>query len=229
MIEVGGELQRARERGGFALEDVERHTHIRARYLEALEREQFDSGPERAYMRAFLVEYADFVELESGPLVEEFDRRFPAEPPPVFVFVEPSRRPIVVAALALGVLLVGIGALVQRDHTPPPPPSFTLRPSRPPIPITHRVIRRAQPRVRSKPGLLLVARGPCWVEAHTGGMRGGARVLYRTLRPGERVRLRGHRFWLRLGAPRNLEAFVGGRRLTLPRKTGNLVVRARTR
>jgi hypothetical protein len=229
MMEVGGALQRARERGGFALADVERQTHIRARYLEALERERFDSGLERAYMRAFLVEYADFVELEPGPLVEEFDRRFPAEPPPMFVFVEPSRRPIVLAALALGILLVGIGALVQRNHAPPPSPSFTLRPARPPIPITHRAIQRAQPRVRSKPGLLLVAQGPCWVEAHTGGVRSGARVLYRTLRAGERVRLRGQRFWLRLGAPRNLEAFAGGRQLALPRKTGNLVVSVRSR
>lgn len=224
MVEVGGALREARERRGFALADIERETHIRARYLDALERERFDAGLERAYMRAFLVEYAGFVELDAAPLVEEFDRRFPPEPAPVLVFVEPSRRPIVLAALAFGVVVVAVGALATADHATPPSPSFTLRPQRPPLAIARTVDRKAAPRKHPAPGVLLVARGPCWVEAHAGGARTGARVVYRTLQTGERIRLRGRRFWLRLGAPRNLDAFAGGRRLALPRTTGNVVV-----
>lgn len=222
VVEVGSALRQARERRGLALADVERETRIRARYLDALERERFEVF-ERAYMRAFLVEYADVLGLERGPFVEEFDRRVPPEPAPVFVFVEPSRKPLVIAVVAFGLLALAIGTLARAHRSTPPP--FVLRPPREPRPIAHVVARKLAPKPRpAAAALVLVAHGPCWVEAHLGGTRGGPRVLYRTLRAGERVRLRGRSFWLRVGAPRNLDARIEARTVALPRRTGNVIV-----
>jgi transcriptional regulator with XRE-family HTH domain len=222
VVEVGSALREARERNGLALADVERETRIRARYLDALERERFDLS-ERAYMRAFLIEYADVLGLEPGPLVEEFDRRVPPEPAPVLVFIEPSRRPVLVAVLAFGLLALAIGTLARAHREMPPP--LVLSPPREPRPLAHAVVRKLAPKPRpAAAALVLRARGPCWIEAHLGGTRRGPRVLYRTLRAGERVRLHGRQVWLRVGAPRNLDARVGTRRIALPRRTGNLVV-----
>jgi transcriptional regulator with XRE-family HTH domain len=226
VVELGSALRDARERSGLALADVERETHIRARYLDALERERFERVPERAYARAFLLEYAELLGLESGPLVAEFDSRFPPEPAPRLVVVEPSRRPLVLVVVAVGILALAIGMLA-RAHKPLPRP-LALTPPREPRSTAHAVVHKVAPRPQhSSGGLVLVAHGPCWVEAHAGGTRLGQRVLYRTLRPGERIRLNGARFWLRLGAPRNLEARVGGRLVRLPLKTSNVVVATR--
>jgi hypothetical protein len=227
VVELGSALRDARERSGLALADAERETRIRARYLDALERERFERVPERAYARAFLLEYAVLLGLEPGPLVDEFDRRFPPEPAPRLVVVEPPRRPLVlVGVVAVAILALAIGMLA-RAHPPLPRP-LVLTPPREPRSTAHTVVHKVAPRPQEPSvGLVLVAHGPCWVEAHAGGTRLGQRVLYRTLRPGERIRLNGARFWLRLGAPQNLEARVGGRLVRLPLKTANVVVATR--
>lgn len=68
--QVGTKLRSAREDLGFSLEDVERMTNIHARYLEALERDDFDALPNRAWARGFLVTYANRLALEGETLAE---------------------------------------------------------------------------------------------------------------------------------------------------------------
>ena len=57
MVEIGSALRTARERLGFDLVEVERKTHIRGRYLAALETERFELLPARAYAKGFLRVY----------------------------------------------------------------------------------------------------------------------------------------------------------------------------
>ena len=68
--QVGKRLRSAREQSGFSLEDVERTTNIHARYLEALERDDFEALPNRAWARGFLVTYANRLGLEGKALAE---------------------------------------------------------------------------------------------------------------------------------------------------------------
>ena len=49
--QVGARLRSAREELGYSIEDVEQTTNIHARYLEALEREDFEALPNRAWAR----------------------------------------------------------------------------------------------------------------------------------------------------------------------------------
>lgn len=73
---VGSELRSAREELGFSLKDVEQLTNIHARHLEALERDDFDALPNRAWARGFLFTYANRLGLEGERLAQRvFPRR----------------------------------------------------------------------------------------------------------------------------------------------------------
>ena len=80
-IALGSSL--AAERLALALElrDVERDTRIRARYLAALEEEDFDALPADAYAAGFLRTYAGYLGLDAEAYVEEFRRRRGAPAP----------------------------------------------------------------------------------------------------------------------------------------------------
>jgi cytoskeletal protein RodZ len=61
--------------------EVEASTKIRAKYLRAIENEEWDLLPGPAYTKSFLRGYGDYLGLDSTMLVEEFNRRYekPAE------------------------------------------------------------------------------------------------------------------------------------------------------
>ncbi|WP_273845626.1 helix-turn-helix domain-containing protein [Rubrobacter calidifluminis] len=70
-VGIGEELRRAREERGLMLEDVERATKIRRRYLEGIEREDYGVMPAPVYVRGFVRTYADYLGLDG----EEYARR----------------------------------------------------------------------------------------------------------------------------------------------------------
>jgi len=100
--------------------DVEERTKIRAKYLRALENEEFSLLPGPTYVRTFLRTYAEFLGLDARRLVEQYraewepetaavEQRGTLPPPP-----EPGRRPpspprgprpLAVAAVLAGLLL----------------------------------------------------------------------------------------------------------------------------
>ena len=57
------------------LEEVHAATGIRARYLRAIEEEDWEALPEDFYARSFIRKYAQFVGVDPEPLVEEFRRQ----------------------------------------------------------------------------------------------------------------------------------------------------------
>jgi cytoskeletal protein RodZ len=72
---LGGRLAEARLARGLELRDAERETRIRARYLAALEDEEFDLLPGDAWGLVFLRTYASYLGLEPTEYAEEFRRR----------------------------------------------------------------------------------------------------------------------------------------------------------
>jgi cytoskeletal protein RodZ len=70
--QVGQKLTEQRELLGLSLEDVERHTHLRIRYLRALEAGDLDGLPSPVQGRGMLKNYADFLGLDSDPLLLTF-------------------------------------------------------------------------------------------------------------------------------------------------------------
>jgi cytoskeletal protein RodZ len=76
MPEIGPTLREARMRAKIDITEVEQATKIRAKYLRALENEEWNLLPGSTFVKSFLREYADFLDLDSRLLVEEYKLRF---------------------------------------------------------------------------------------------------------------------------------------------------------
>ena len=76
MFEIGNSLLEARSRQELEFRQLETETRIRAKYLQALEEEQFDSLPGDAYARGFLRVYAERLGLDPQVYVDEYDTQF---------------------------------------------------------------------------------------------------------------------------------------------------------
>jgi cytoskeleton protein RodZ len=242
MLEIGTSLRRARIGAGLEVTEVEGATMIPARYLDALENEEFERLPPGPYRRSFLREYADFLGLEGGKLVDEYELRFAPpedEPPPaaqhswvdrVLDEATPGRLAAVALLAVVGVAVWLLGGSSGTGRAPPvasPPAAARHRTAtapRPPLapsaPPSAKHVRRAASVL-----LLKATRGPCWLSVRVGSSS-GVTLYSRTLPPGSSVRFGLHRaLWIRVGAPWNLDALIGHRLVTssLPSRTANIV------
>jgi hypothetical protein len=90
--DISSPLRQARLRRGETLNTAARQTRIPKRFLEALEDERFRDFPAPVYLRAFLKDYCDFLELDFQPLWERFQAC--AVPPPATPqTLQPSQAP----------------------------------------------------------------------------------------------------------------------------------------
>ena len=76
MFEIGNTLREARLRRGLDVLECEAETKIRAKYLRAMEEEQFDLMPSPTYVRGFLRAYAEFLDLDGQLVLDEYESRF---------------------------------------------------------------------------------------------------------------------------------------------------------
>lgn len=124
---IGQALKRARARLGLDIRTVEERTKIRARYLRALEDEEWDAVPGPAYVKGYLRTYAQALGLDAEVLVDEFRRSHGQRQPGPYSFAERALRErrrletrgsrlgpgrvaaIVLAGAALGALLLVLG------------------------------------------------------------------------------------------------------------------------
>jgi len=76
MPEIGPTLREARMRARIDITEVEQATKIRAKYLRALENEEWNLLPGSTFIKSFLREYADYLDLDARALVEEYKLRY---------------------------------------------------------------------------------------------------------------------------------------------------------
>jgi hypothetical protein len=115
VFEIGHSLRAARERQGIGLPEAELATKIRAKYIRALEEEDFDTLPADTYARGFLRTYADYLGLDGEIYVDEYASRFHnAEWEDEPRSARKPRRPRRERAIGRAVLLAraGIGVIV---------------------------------------------------------------------------------------------------------------------
>jgi cytoskeleton protein RodZ len=97
---IGDTLREARMRQGLEIADMEARTKIRAKYLRALENEEFSTLPGSTFVRTFLRTYAEMLGLDPHLLVDEYRARHEPENeleptnigPPAASRTERSRR-----------------------------------------------------------------------------------------------------------------------------------------
>lgn len=153
MEEIGRVLKQARSRLGLTLEEAERSTRIRARYLDSLERGELEALPSQVQARGFLRNYAEYLGLDHQALLQRYNetvssqrtrplRRTPLQEATTRPSVTVRRRRIssdlIIAALitvsVLAVLIWGLGRLAAslRERTqqasPFLIPTFTAEP-----------------------------------------------------------------------------------------------------
>jgi cytoskeleton protein RodZ len=76
MPEIGETLREARMRRRIDMTEVETATKIRGKYLRALENEEWDLLPGPTFVKTFLRTYAEYLELDSRLLVEQYRQRY---------------------------------------------------------------------------------------------------------------------------------------------------------
>jgi cytoskeleton protein RodZ len=79
MPSIGETLREARMRQRLDIADVEARTKIRAKYLRALENEEFGMLPGPTFVKTFLRTYAEMLGLDPHVLVEEYRAGFERE------------------------------------------------------------------------------------------------------------------------------------------------------
>ena len=121
--EIGVELRERRELLSLHLEEVERNTHVKAHYLDALEKGAIDKLPSTVQTRGMLSNYATFLDLDVDALLLRFadalqarhrerNPQKPARKPgqPIVAPIPPVRSFIagdMIFGIGIAVLLVG--------------------------------------------------------------------------------------------------------------------------
>ena len=76
MSEIGQTLREARMRARIDVSEIEAKTKIRAKYLRALENEEWSLLPGPTYIKSFLRTYAQALGLDGRAIVEEYRARY---------------------------------------------------------------------------------------------------------------------------------------------------------
>ena len=121
MTEIGARLREARMHAKIDINEVEVRTKIRAKYLRAIENEEWDLLPGEVYAKSFLRTYGEFLGLDTRQLVDDFKRRYESPPDQELRPIAPlgsrererqSRGPLLPPRLIVGlVLVIIVGAL----------------------------------------------------------------------------------------------------------------------
>jgi cytoskeleton protein RodZ len=242
VLEIGSSLREARRRRGVGLPEASAATMIRARYLEALEEERVDALPEGPYQRSFLREYAEYLGLDGDILVAEWMVRFPppapelpSQPPrasgigPALSALEHRRAfALVLAVVAVGIAIWQLSSAGSTKVQAPPTISLPQPSAAPPVATPRPTATVTAPKAQATSLALTAVRGPCWLIARFGSSVGVV-VAQRMLQQGQTAKFGLKRpLWIRLGAPWNVAAAIGGRSVTsaLPALTGNVLVSA---
>ena len=211
MFEIGNSLREARERQGLGYPEIELATKIRAKYIRALEEEDFTSIPGDAYIRGFLRTYAEYLGLDGDVYVDEYASRFitswrdelPPRPERRRIRTRERRLERRAALLVLaGIVLVTVIVVAAWQI----PGSSTHVPG----------LGKKQHRHSATTQLVLhgVGRGS-YVEVRRS--RASGKVdLQATVEAGQTDQLPGSRFYLLVRTPAGLRVTLGGRAVSLP-------------
>src|SRR2546422_372213 len=165
MQAIGERLREARMRQGLDITEVEVATKIRAKYLRALENDEFSMLPGKTYVKSFLRTYAEYLGLDAHLLVEEYraqheprgEGELQAYVPPAQREAERGRAPttfgpgtMVVAGVVMLLVIFAViglsggggGKSGKTSKTAKAPPKAAHAPkTKPPAPVVAQAVR----------------------------------------------------------------------------------------
>lgn len=218
MFDLGSSLRDARERKRLTFADLEQSTKVRAKYLRALEDDDFGTLPGPTYVKGFLRVYAEALGLDGQLYVDEYNSRFVTGEEETIIrprAVPPPRRIHWVERIAVVVALIAIAAVTaivigawrfvpDRSGTPTVQSPAASAAQRTPA-VTHKALLT----------LVVKAKGNTWLEVHETSTTG--RTLFQgTLKRGQSQRFKADRLFLNVGSPVKLSATVNGHAVAVP-------------
>jgi hypothetical protein len=223
VFEIGSSLREARTRQGLEFSEMELRTKVRAKYLRALEDENFEQLPGHTYIKGFLRTYADSLGLDGQLYVDEYNSRYVAgeEEHPLRARRVPQRsrqprqhhesRLVMVAVMAI-VLLTALVFAAWKFGGPTDPKVQGVN---------------VGPPVSLAGGLSVTAtKGASFMEIRAGS--GSGKPLFSgTLQRGQTKRFVSHRLSLSVASPGNVVVRVAGVRVKVP-KNGHLTIPLRS-
>jgi cytoskeleton protein RodZ len=218
VFEIGSSLREARTRQGLDINEMEFRTKVRAKYLRALEAEQFDQLPGHTYIKGFLRTYADALGMDGQLYVDEYNSRYVAgeDESPLLTRRVPAggrrqrprqRRESRLAAIAVTAIVI-LTALVIAAWKFGGPTEPRVQGVNLPAAATPAVVAR---------GVSVTAtKGASFMEVRAGTAAG--KPLYRgTLERGQTKRFASRKLSLSVTSPGNVVVRVGGVRVQVPR------------
>jgi len=211
VFEIGNSLREARVRQGLEHPDIELATKIRAKYIRALEEEEFTILPGDTYIRGFLRTYADYLGLDGQLYVDEYSSRFAPGWSDEAPLTRPHarRRDRGIERRAVLLALVGIAAVTALVFAAWRFGGVDSSTSTPSV-----LQQREQQPAANELELRGVGRGS-YVEVRRRSA-GGKVVLQATVPPGGVEKLQGSRFYLYVRRPEGLRVRLGGKAVSLP-------------
>jgi hypothetical protein len=210
VFEIGNSLREARVRQQLDWPQIELATKIRAKYLRALEDEQFGILPAQPYVKGFLRTYPEYLGLDGQLYVDEyssrnlhgdaFDEPAPRRSPRVHQNRGIERKVLLLALAgiaALTALVIVAWKFGGGDSATPP------------------VVTQA-PVLPAPTGLKLTGvRSGTYIEVRRGSSTGPV-LLQATLQAGKVERIDGKRFWLSVRRPSGVRVSLAGKTVSLP-------------
>ena len=222
MFEIGNSLREARLRQTLDFPEIEQATKIRAKYLRALEDEQFDVLPAQTYVKGFLRSYAEYLGLDGQLYVDEYNSRFvvgeeesPSRPrrsaPPPSRGVQVQSRVVLLTLLGIAsVTALVIVAWTRGEPQKKEPVGLGSAPTQ-----TSAVAKAPAAPTNTVRFIVTAKRGNCWLEVHSGTATG--RILFQgTLERSQRKLFTGRKLWITLDRPENLNTILNGHTRLLP-------------
>jgi cytoskeletal protein RodZ len=221
LFEIGNSLREARVRQGLDFPELEQGTKIRAKYLRALEDEQFDLLPAQTYVKGFLRSYAEYLGLDGQLYVDEYNSRYvvgeddqPARPrrsAPPSRGVQVQSRVVLLTLLGIAAVTALVFVAWKRGEPQKVTPSG-LGTQTPAVTPKSATPTPTTPAVRL---IVKATKGPCWLQVHRTSASGP--ILFQgTLERGQRQLFSGHRLWITLDRPENLRTILNGHTRLLP-------------
>jgi cytoskeletal protein RodZ len=250
MFEIGNTLREARLCRGLAIAECEAETKIRAKYLRALEEEEFDLLPAPSYVRGFLRTYADYLGLDGQLVLDEYNSRTvpPREARELDRGVRGRRKSrrerraegsagkgrrteVRLLWLAIGgvmatALLLWMGAVNGKDSPGPtvPPPEQTVTSTAPDTTSTAPITSTAPVDDSFVVAMTGGSTNGSWLQVQA--LHRGGKVLYENiLAPGQSIAFHPSRsIWVRVGNTAGVSISVDGVPQTLDGGTSDFLV-----
>jgi hypothetical protein len=231
VFEIGTSLREARLRRQIEIPQAEQATKIRAKYLRALEDEQFELLPSPTYVKGFLRSYAEYLGLDGQLYVDEYNSRYVAgEDAPETPFRAARRRREEIGRrrarehrrFESSVVLVALGAIALVTALVIAAWKFGGSSGSQQIPNLQsgKTARATSTRTAAHRLVIRAVRGASLLEVHLGSPTG--RLLFQgTLEPGRpALDFPARTVWVNAGSAENLRVIVNHHTLRLPKAAG---------